>query len=330
MNDRAVSLLDQYDLTVSSITKGRDAMVAQTDQGCVIWKEYCGPKERLEVQKKLLEHLKENDGIWTEQLLPTKEGELFVKDKDGTIYILKTYAMGRECDITNIEEIKEAIVVLAKLHNGMRFSIEEAPCEDVGKTKTILQDYEKKNKELQRIRNYLTKKSQKTAFERLLFSNMPYFQKQACEVTEGWMHYQNRIDAGKPEEITFCHGDYQYHNLLKTEQGFFITNFEKYVADNPIRDFYLLLRKLMEKADWDIPFGKDMIKTYEDATRLSAFDKIDLFYRLSYPDKFWKIANFYYNTAKTFLSPKNTEKLLKLLEQEEKRKAFLEEVFQRF
>lgn len=328
MNDRAVSLLELYDLEVESTGKGRDAILAKTDKGLVILKEYRGPKERLSVQKKILDSIAENEDFNTEKLFATKEEELFVKDKDGTIYILKSFAEGRECDTANPEEIKEAIVILAKLHKCMCFSVENAPCEDVTQVRNVLQDYEKKNRELQRIRNYLIKKSQRTDFERQLLAILPYFQKQALEVTKGWAHYQEMIEAERPKEICFCHGDYQYHNLIKTEKGWFLTNFEKYVADSPIRDLYLLLRKMMEKTDWSISLGKEMIKTYENAADLSVFGKIDLFYRLSYPDKFWKIANFYYNTAKSFLSPKNSEKLCKLLDQEEKRKTFLEEVFQ--
>ena len=52
-------------------------------------------------------------------------------------------------------------------------------------------------------------------------------------------------------------------------------------------------------------------------------ERQDLFYRLSYPEKLWKIVNFYYNSGKAWIPEKNQEKLDRLLEQEAARKKFL-------
>ena len=43
----------------------------------------------------------------------------------------------------------------------------------------------------------------------------------------------------------------------------------------------------------------------------------------SYPEKFWKIANSYYNTNKAFLSPKYIEKLQTVILQEEEKQEML-------
>ena len=46
MNDRAVELLEQYDIEVLRIRKGRDAIICDTEKGCLILKEYTGNDER--------------------------------------------------------------------------------------------------------------------------------------------------------------------------------------------------------------------------------------------------------------------------------------------
>ncbi len=56
---------------------------------------------------------------------------------------------------------------------------------------------------------------------------------------------------------------------------------------------------------------------------LKPYERQDLFYRLSYPEKLWKIVNFYYNSGKAWIPEKNQEKLDRLLEQEAARKKFL-------
>ena len=40
MNDRAVELLEQYEIEVLRTRKGRGAIVCDTNQGCLIFKEY--------------------------------------------------------------------------------------------------------------------------------------------------------------------------------------------------------------------------------------------------------------------------------------------------
>lgn len=67
---------------------------------------------------------------------------------------------------------------------------------------------------------------------------------------------------------------------------------------------------------------------YEKAASVSAYAYIDLYYRLAYPEKFWKIVNFYYNSGKAWIPQRNQEKLDKLLAQEQQKKNFLETVFQ--
>ena len=68
---------------------------------------------------------------------------------------------------------------------------------------------------------------------------------------------------------------------------------------------------------------------YEQVRPLSAVDYIDLNYRIAYPEKFWKIVNFYYNSGKAWIPDRNREKLEKLMEQEKEKQLFLDEVFRK-
>ena len=54
MNDRAVSLLDQYELEVTHTRKGRGAILCETDRGLLIFKEYAGDPEHLKYQDEFL------------------------------------------------------------------------------------------------------------------------------------------------------------------------------------------------------------------------------------------------------------------------------------
>ena len=52
MNDRALGVLEQYDIEVLRSWKGRSAILCETKTGIRILKEYKGGQERLLTQKK--------------------------------------------------------------------------------------------------------------------------------------------------------------------------------------------------------------------------------------------------------------------------------------
>lgn len=342
MNDRAVNLLEQYEVEVLRTRKGRGAILCETSRGYLIFKEYTGNEERLAAQNKLLAYLQQFDDIRVESIIPNREGELYVKDHDGVKYLLKTYAEGRECNINDRNECLESARLLAKLHSYMEFerpeSLPDVSCpvgesaeEEFGGRDPFSpgKEYEKRNRELKKVRRYLKQRSQKTWFEICLQQNFDFFLEQAFELSREWAEYENlrREDSDHEVKITYCHGDYQYHNLLRTATGWFVINFEKCVQDDPVRDLYLLMRKLLEKSNWSVDLGREIMAAYEERRPLSAFSRIDLYYRLAYPEKFWKIANFYYNSGKAWIPGRNLEKLEKLVEQEKAKQLFLDTLF---
>lgn len=325
MNDRAVALLEQYDVEVLRVCKGRGAILCDTNKGCLIFKEYAGNADRIRMQNTLLQHINGLHKVAVESIVPTKEGELFVKDNDEVRYVLKTYREGRECNIYDKAECMEAVRLLAHLHDCT-----ELPADTEGLPHAFSQtkEYEKHNKELKRVRKYLQQRSQKSWFEISLLNAYNMFLEQALTVTKEWSVYVEKLGGGLEENARiYCHGDYQYHNILRSEEGWFLINFEKCMPDNPIRDLYLLMRKLLEKSNWSIPLGRELLETYEQERPISAVSRIDLYYRLAYPEKFWKIANFYYNSGKAWIPERNREKLEKLVRQEESKQHFLDEVF---
>ena len=166
---------------------------------------------------------------------------------------------------------------------------------------------------------------QQTAICELAKQNAENVLKALTRVSNEWKALEEETVAAQDAEanVTFCHGDYQYHNILRQDRDFFLVNFEKCQADGPVRDLYHILRKLLEKSEWDRSLGIGLLESYEKVRPLTLTEKRDLYYRLSYPEKLWKIVNFYYNSGKAWIPEKNQEKLEHLLEQETARKRFL-------
>ena len=72
----------------------------------------------------------------------------------------------------------------------------------------------------------------------------------------------------------------------------------------------------MEKNHYDYEMLEMIFEAYSKQVELSEDDYRYMYVLFSYPEKYWKIANGYYNTNKAFLSPKYVEKLKMVMEQE--------------
>lgn len=327
MNDRTVGLFDNYEIEVNRTWKGRGAILCETDKGLFILKEYHGPVNKILFQDKLLNHIKESGFPRVESLLKTKEGEYVVYDQDRIPYIVKSYFEGRECNNRELEECKQAVRVLAQLHNcSVMCDMDDFEAQPVFQ---IDREYEKHNKELKKVRRFLREKSQKTAFEIYLVEHYDYFFDNALQVTGEMRYYMKDDIMGMAEFPIVCHGDYQYHNIIQAADGMALINFEKCIRDNPVRDLYLFMRKLLEKNNWSQTLGDTLLNAYDAERSLSEKDYMQLYYRFAYPEKFWKIVNFYYNSGKAWIPGRNMEKLEKLLLQEQEKQDFLEAIFQK-
>lgn len=314
-NDRTAAVLEKYEIEVLRLWKGRGAVLCETPDGIRILKEYGGNGVKLNLQHSLLTRIRESGYPFVEQILPSKEGELLVKEEDGTAYCLKEYSGGRECNLREHRDCMTAAANLGRLHMAMEQK-------ELAKGQEVLlfhpiEEMEKQNRELRKIRKYLKEKKRKTEFEYFLQSNFNFFLEKAEQVLEEMKTEEELFCA---EDLmnkgSFCHGDVQHHNILMQEgKGYFI-NFEKILLDSPVRDLSLFFRKMMEKNHWSWELGKHLLKAYEKERPLSEEEQRQMYYRLSYPEKFRKIVNFYYNSPKSRIPEKNREKLEKLLYQE--------------
>ena len=86
------------------------------------------------------------------------------------------------------------------------------------------------------------------------------------------------------------------------------------------------MRKFLEKNNWSPQLGEMLLQAYESENKISEEDTRQLYFRFCYPEKFWKIVNYYYNSRKAFIPEKNREKLELVLSQENKKKEFIEKV----
>ena len=315
MNDRTVSVLENYELNVLRTYKGRGAIICETDEGLKVLREYHGTEERLAKIDGLLRAVRDKSDYLIDAYVKNKEGMYICRDREQKAYILKDYFEGKECLPDDMSDIGNAFAHMAKLHKVMRvpFGGEEIPAQGSG----LIHEVHKRNAELKRGKKFLRGRTGRSNFENFLLVNYDFFMEKALLI-EQKLAQENfeEYDRIVLKEGAFCHGDFQYHNIVFTADGPAVMNFEKFQWDSGIKDFALFFRKVMEKNGWDTDCAKICAENYCTERPLSSAEKKLLLYRLSYPEKFWKIVNFYINSRKSFVMEKNTDKLRKIMEQE--------------
>lgn len=313
MNDRVMSFLESYPVKVKQISRGRGSYIVQTEEGLKILKEFKGGEKKAESQYEVLSYLKNEKNFLTDCYIRNVEGKFIVADWTGTQYVLKDWYHGKECDVKKKEELYKAVCHLAALHK-------ELEGYDISEVKLphhihISEKFEKNNCEIKKIYTFIKNKNQKSQFEKKYLECFEMFYRQGRHIREkskGFMEGKKQI----------CHGEFNQHNVLVGEKTI-ITNFDHLCIDSKILDIYQFLRKIMEKYHWKEELFQSLLDHYEKINPLSKEEKRELYYRLAYPEKFWKLANYYYQKKKVWISDKNCEKLEMLICQEKEKENLL-------
>ena len=252
----------------------------------------------------------------------TKEGEPFSVNEEETKYILYQAYPGAECDTKNRSDMFSAVKELALLHQSAQNYEGSVPEFLRSGQNSLLMLYEKRNRELNKVKNYIRAKKKKNDFEMMFAVWYPEYVKKAKETTDILK------DLGRQEKlIGFCHGDYNQHNVIFSQEGIAVVHFENFLYQERVGDLANFIRKMMEKNNWNAGLGMDLIRNYDRVKKLSPEELKYLYVYLAYPEKFWKIANRYYNSHKAWLSGRNIEKLEKVIAQEDAREQFLQMLF---
>ena len=316
-----LEVLEKYGIHTENLVRGRGAWICETEDGLRILQEYPGSVQKLIWQKLIQERIEDSDIAHTDMLLPNLEGELYSRDRAGTVYTLRCWYRGRECDTHAIADIRKGARLLAQIHTVMQI-----PYQQQYAPPSLYEDCLRHNREMKRTARYLQKRRQKNAFEELLADAMPDFIRQgeaAVAQMDGLA-----ANAALSGETGVCHGDFTHHTLLFCGQQPVVVGFQKWSFEKQSADLYRYMRKILEKNDWNFQLFEQMLKWYQDIRPLPREEQMDLGLRLCYPWKNWKLANYYMQSSKTMPPGKNMEKMVKILRQQKNWSQFVENIAQ--
>jgi len=349
--DRNNDVLAKYDFKVYNINRARGAFLLDTDSGLKILKKVDNNKNRILFEHKIKEHLYALGNEMVDVFLYNKDGDIVTCDNQQNNFVVKNWFVGEACEITDLHQIKIAVRNLADLHNDLYnidFSLDESKYITVENLDFL---FDKRNKELRRVRSYIRNKKQKNKFEIIYYKYFDEFYNQAVKAEQllKASSYRDLMDKSIIEK-RICHGNYTYHNVLLdkrhnnninnevSREDYMLSasninniklsdvvtvNFDKSHMGLQISDLYYFIRKVMEKNNWDVLYGSQLIEAYDSVRAIKKEELNILYIMLLYPEKFWKITNFYYNSKKSWISERNIQKLETVCGQNPNKETFL-------
>jgi CotS family spore coat protein len=316
----------QFNINIESIKANKGVYYVKTNKG-----ERCLKKINYGPQKLLFvygakEHLIKNGFNTVDRyFLNIDEEPYAIVNED--IYTLSEWLGGRECDFHNIDEVRLAAKALAKMHEASKGY--EPPensklKSDLGRWTQLMA---KRIKSLDKMRDMLRKKSNKSDFDVVYLKSMDFYKEmgqKALKNLEGSAYYE--LCAIAERDKSFCHHDYTYHNIvLNEENDVYVIDFDFCKREVRTFDISNFMIKVLKRVDWDMNYARAIIDSYNSVSNLSNEEYKVLYAYLQFPQRYWRLANRYYYNEVSWGQNTFYNKLQGIVEERENYLKFLSE-----
>lgn len=323
--------LHHFGMSGTYIGRLRGGFAYNTNNGIAIVDSYNGSRQRFEARAKVCEKLLQND-VCVSCYVRDEDNSYFYDNEDGNTFTVYIFCPYPECSDKKTDNVCTAMRALAGLHKAFteKISMPELGLDgsEFQIARSYVKEYDKHNREMKMIRNYLTGRKTKTDFELLALKECDSYLDEglmAVEILKS-SEYESEFRYAVNEN-KLCHGDFNYHNIYIDSSKYLITGLSQMRSDVYIVDLYNFMRKLMEKYDWNIKMGYLMLSEYDKVNTLSVQDIGILGAMFAYPEKFWKILNYYFNNNKAWIPGRSMEKLRTVVNQNRMKREFVRTLY---
>lgn len=316
----------QFNIKIEIIKANKGVYYLKTNKGerCLKRINY-GPQKLLFVYG-AKEHLIKNGFKNVDKYFLNIDGEPYALVNED-LYTLSEWLGGRECDFHNINEVRLAASTLAVMHEASKGY--EPPensklKSDLGRWPHLM---EKRIKSLDKMRDMLRKKSNKSDFDMVYLKSMEFYKemaKNALSTLQESSYYE--LCAKAEAEKSFCHHDFTYHNIiLNDNDDVYIIDFDFCKREVRTFDISNFMIKVLKRVDWDISFAKAILESYNSVSKIDEDEYKVLYAYLQFPQRYWRLANRYYYNEVNWGQNTFYNKLQGIVDEKDKYLKFLED-----
>ncbi|WP_302633500.1 CotS family spore coat protein [uncultured Clostridium sp.] len=316
----------QFQIKIDIIKANKGVYYLKTNKG-----ERCLKKINYGPQKLLFvygakEHLIKNGFKFVDRYFLNNEGEPYALVNED-LYTLSEWLDGRECDFHNLEEVKLAAETLARLHEASKGydPPENSKLKtDLGRWTSLM---EKRIKSLDKMRDMIRKRNNKTNFDMLYLKSMDFY-KEIGKNALMTLKESNYIELCEIAERNkgFCHHDYTYHNIILTDDNKVnIIDFDYCKREIRAYDISNFMIKVLKRCNWNLEYAKEIINAYNSVSPLRDDEYKVLYAYLQFPQRYWRLANRYYYNEVNWGQNTFSNKIESIINEQEKFTKFLDD-----
>lgn len=291
-------ITEKYGFDIKSAVPFKDAYILNTSKARKVLRKCPFSPQRILFIHGAKEHLYANNFKNLDRCLCTLDGDPFITI-DGTNYTITNVIDGRECNFDDTNDVIKAANLLASLHKASKGYIppENSLIQDeLGKLPIY---FKKRLDEMRKLKKVARRGRNK--FDYLFLEYVDYF----CNIGENVMQqlslpcYERVVNKTKQDRL-FCHHDFTHQNIICNNEKAFVINFNYCCFELKVYDIANLLRRKMRKCNWDIKEARIMLDEYRKVEEISSDDFFIMKLILQFPQKFWRVANRYYNSKRSW------------------------------
>ena len=316
----------QVQIKIESIKANKGIYHLKTNKGDRCLKRINYGPQKLLVVYGAKEHLIKNGFNTIDRYFLNIDGEPYALVNED-LYTLSEWLEGRECDFHNIEEVKIASKALSKLHQASKGydPPENSKLKsDLGRWPTLM---EKRIKSLDKMRDMVRKKNNKSTFDLLYIKSMEFYKEMGTRALKTLNESQyTRFCEIAEEEKGFCHHDYTYHNIILGENdSVSVIDFDYCKREVRSYDIANFMIKVLKRCNWNIDFAKSIIDGYTSENKIEEDEYKIIYAFLQFPQRYWRLANRYYYNEVNWGQNTFANKLENIIKEQEEYIKFLDE-----
>ena len=318
MEDYEKLLAEGYGLRLCHSRRTRKGLVLQTDRGAWELRKAQGDLTAVLFEHAVRCHTYELGFRQMEVWIPARDGRPFVLGSEAA-YVLSRYEKREDAVLDTAQDVARAAGTLARLHQAMAGVTAEGP-KSGGH---LIEDCEKKQRELAHIRKWIYRQSRHSAVDELVLRQYQRMHQRivsAQEALSGGAY--SALCHQAEEERALCHHLFKKSVLEQDAKGnYWVTGFSQCTFDCPLTDLAEFLRRMLREDWFGLPQARQAMEGYERETPLRKEEKETLGAMLLFPARYLKLLSGYYNKRRTIKNGAFLEKLTLSVAQSEKEEA---------
>jgi CotS family spore coat protein len=310
-----------YGLEVNNLYPHKDAVIIMTQKGKKALRKLPFSAQRLKFVHGAKEHLVLNGFACVDRYLCTLSGDPYFI-YNNSCHVIVDYPPGRESNFDNDNDIRKAAVTLATLHKASRgYKAPQGSMvqDDLGKLPAF---FSKRLNDIRKMKRHARKG--KGRFDQLFIQYADYFIELGERIKEELVSsgYDSVVEKTRKEQ-SFCHHDYTHNNLIIDGERTTVINFEYCCYEIRVYDIANFLRRKMRKCGWNMAKAGIILDSYNSVDMLENEELSVMKAILQFPQKFWRVANRYYNSRRSWSERNYISRLQEIVDEIEPLNEFI-------